>query len=166
MITVWRNPEDSEWRIQAKGNFSLEAGGLVNLIAALAAVTLCLAGVIAWQGYWPVLAIAVVQVVLVAWVFVRVWERSWVVELIEIHPDRIKVMRQRHRKQRRYEFETAWAVVELRQPEIAWYSPRLTLRSGTKSLELGGFLTSEEKRQLGEHLKTAIAKHSAMKGAL
>lgn len=166
MITVWRNPEASEWRIRAKGNFSLDAGGLVILLAALGAVTLVLAGVIAWQGYWPVLAIAMVQVVLVAWVFIRIWKRSWVVEVIEIDRDRIKVLHQRHRNQHRYEFDTAWAVIELRQPEIAWYSPRLTLRSGTKSLELGAFLTSEEKRQLVEHLKTAIAKHSALRGAL
>ncbi len=166
MITVWQNPEGSEWRIQARGNFSLGAGGLVSLLAALSAVTLLLAGVIAWQGYWPVLAIALIQVVLVGWVFIRVWERCWVMEVIEIRSDRIKVLHQRHRKQRRFEFDTAWAVVEIRQPEIAWYSPRLTLRSGTKSLDIGAFLTSDEKLQLVEHLKTAIAKHSAMTGAL
>jgi hypothetical protein len=33
-------------------------------------------------------------------------------------------------------------------------------------VELGSFLTSEEKRQLAQYLKNAIVEHSAMKGAL
>jgi uncharacterized membrane protein len=141
MIAIWQNPEDSDLRILARGNFSLGAGGLVNLLLALATVTLCLAGALAWRGYWPVLAIAIVQIALVAWIFVRAWERSWVAEVIE---------------------PTAWAVVELKQPEFTWYSPRVILRSGAKSLELGSFLTVEEKRQLVEHLSSAIKKHSVM----
>jgi hypothetical protein len=32
-------------------------------------------------------------------------------------------------------------------------------------VELGTFLTSEEKRQLAQYLKSAIVEHSAMKGA-
>jgi len=162
MITIWQNSEESEIRILARGNFSLGAGGLANLLLALAAVTLCLAGMLAWQGYWPVLAFAIVQIALVAWIFIRAWERSWVAEVIEIHKDRIEVMHQRHKKKSCYEFETAWAVVEFQQPEIAWYSPRLVLRSGAKTLELGSFLTNAEKRQLVEHLSSAIKKHSAM----
>lgn len=162
MITIWQSPDQSELRILARGNFSLGAGGLVNLLLALAIVTLCLAGMLAWQGYWPVLLIAIVQIALVAWIFIRVWERNWVAEVIEIHDDKIKVTHQRHKKKSCYEFATAWAVIELKQPEFAWYSPRLMLRSGAKSLELGSFLTAMEKRQLVGHLRSAIKIHSAM----
>ena len=162
MIAIWQNPEESDLRILARGNFSLGAGGLVNLLLALATVTLCLAGALAWQGYWPVLAIAIVQLALVAWIFIQAWEKSWVAEVIEFHDDRIEVLHQCYKKKSCYEFPTAWAVVELKQPEITWYSPRVILRSGAKSLELGSFLTVEEKRQLVEHLSSAIRKHSVM----
>ena len=63
------------------------------------------------------------------------------------------------------ELDTAWAVVEVKQPEVAWYRPRVQLRSGSQVVELGTFLTSEEKRQLAQYLKSAIVEHSAMKGA-
>jgi uncharacterized membrane protein len=62
--------------------------------------------------------------------------------------------------------ETAWAVVELKQPQVAWYGPRVVLRSRRRMTELGQFLTLEERKQLVEYLRRAIAQHSAMQGAI
>lgn len=166
MVVSWQNSDGTRARVLARGNFSLGAGGLVNLLVALAAVSLSLAGLLAWQGYWPILLIAAVQLVLVAWILIRTWERTWVSEVIEICEDSIRVTRQRHRKKRRYELVTAWTVVELRQPDVAWYSPRVILRSGAKQVEVGSFLTGEERLQLRRQLQSAIRKHSAIKGAL
>lgn len=166
MIVTWQNSDGTRARVLARGNFSLDAGGLVNLLLALAVVSLSLAGLLAWQGYWPILLIAVVQLVLVAWILIRTWQRTWVSEVIEICEDSIRVTRQRHRKKRRCELVTAWTVVELKQPDITWYSPRVVMRSGAKQVEVGSFLTGEEKLQLLEQLQSAIRKHSAIKGAL
>ncbi|MGD2127960.1 MAG: DUF2244 domain-containing protein [Lysobacterales bacterium] len=165
MVVTWKCPEQSLERIVARGNFSLGAGGLVGLLVALGAVTLLLAGVLAWQGFWPVLLIAVIQIVLVTRILIKAWERAWVSEQIEVGPDRILVTTQKHKNKKRIELETAWAVVEMLQPEVAWYAPRLQLRSGSRKLELGAFLTVEEKRQLADCLKSAIRKHSALEGA-
>jgi len=148
--------------ILARGNFSLDAGGLVNLLLALAVVSLCLAGLLALQGYWPILLIALVQLALVAWILIRAWEKTWVAEAIDVCADRIRVTQQRHKRKRHYEFETAWAIIELKQPEFAWYSPRVQLKSGSQAVELGSFLTNEEKHQLVKQLQSAIEKHSAM----
>lgn len=162
MITSWLSPDGSTARIQARGNFSLDAGGLLILLIALAAVTLVLAGLLAWQGYWPVLLIAVIQVVLVTWILIRAWQRSWLVETIQVGPEQISVLQQTYKRKRRHELETAWAVIELQQPRVAWYSPRLVLRSKAMTLELGSFLTGEEKHQLADQLKSAIKKHSVL----
>ena len=165
MIVTWQNSDKTRARVLARGNFSLEAGGLVNLLIALAAVSLSLAGLLAWQGYWPILLIAVTQLVLIAWILIRAWEKTWVSEIIEVCEDTISVIYRRHRDKRQYEFVTAWTVVELIQPDIAWYSPRVILRSGAEQVELGSFLTSEEKLQLVRQLQSAIRKHSALKSA-
>jgi uncharacterized membrane protein len=162
VITTWHSSEDREVRILARGNFSLRAEGLVNLLAALALVTLSLAAVLAVQGYWPILMIAVVQIILVTWILIRAWKRAWVSEAIEVGPERIVIERQRHRRKRRIELASAWAVVELRKPEFAWYGPVLKLRSGGKSVELGAFLTTEEKHQLATQLEKAVKKFSAL----
>jgi len=165
MVLTWQNSDRTKASILARGNFSLDAGGLVSLLLALAAVTLCLAVLLALQGYWPVLLIAVVQLALVALILVRAWQRAWVSDVIDICADRITVTQQRHKRKRQIELDTAWAVIELKQPEIAWYRPRVQLRSGSQVVELGSFLTSEEKRQLAQYLKNTIVEHSAMKGA-
>lgn len=166
MVVSWQSSDGTKASIQARGNFSLDAGGLLNLLLALAFVSLFLAGLLALQGYWPILLIAVVQLVLVAWVLIRAWKRAWISEIIDIREDRIRVIRQRHKRKRQYELETAWAVVELKQPDVAWYNPRLQLRSRSQVVELGSFLTGEEKYQLAQYVRSAIEKHSAMKSAL
>jgi uncharacterized membrane protein len=166
MVLTWRNSDRTKASILARGNFSLDAGGLVSLLLALAAVSLGLAVLLALQGYWPVLLTAVVQLALVAWILVRAWERAWISDVIDICADKITVTQQRHKRKRQIELDTAWAVIELKQPEIAWYRPRVQLRSGPQVVELGSFLTSEEKHQMVQYLKSAIVEHSAMKGAL
>jgi len=165
MIISWQSSDSTKAHILARGNFSLDAGGLVNLLLALALVSLCLAGLLTLKGYWPVLLIAVIQLALVAWILIRAWEQAWVSEVIEICENSIKVTHQRHKRKRHYELETAWAVVEWVQPDIAWYAPRIRLRSRTQAVELGSFLTNEEKHQLVKQLQSAIEKHSAMKSA-
>ncbi len=166
MILTWQSSDGTRASIQARGNFSLDAGGMAVLLLALAVVSLFLAGLLAIQGYWPILLIAVIQLALVGWILVTAWKRAWVSEVIEISSEKISITHQRHKTVRQYELETAWAVIELKQPEIAWYSPRVRLRSGLQAVELGSFLTSEEKHQLVQHLRSAIEKHSVLKGAI
>ncbi len=166
MVVTWQSADSEKARIMAKGNFSLAADGLIYLLLALAFVSLCLAGILALRGYWPVLVIAVIQLVLVAWILIRAWERAWVSDVIEIDAEKIRITHQRHRRKQYSELDTAWAVIELKQPEIAWYNTRVQLRSRSKVVELGSFLTNEEKHQLARYVGRAVNKHSAMKGAL
>lgn len=162
MVVTAQSSDGSNVRIMARGNFSLDAGGLTNLLLALVGVTLGLAGMLAWLGYWPILLIAAVQMALVVWVLLRAWEHSWVAEQVVIGPERIEVTHQRHRRKRQYQLETAWAVVEMRPPPVAWYGPSVVLRSRSHAIELGRFLTVEERNQLAHCLRRAIAQHSAM----
>jgi uncharacterized membrane protein len=165
MVVTGRSSDGSRVRITARGNFSLDAGGQASLLLALTVVTLGLAALLAWQGYWPVLLIAVIQIVLVVWVLVRAWKRCWVAEWIDVGPERIEVTHRRHRASSRSVLQTAWAIVELRTPRVAWYGPHVVLRSRSKALELGRFLNQEERGQLARDLREAIGKHSAMNGA-
>jgi uncharacterized membrane protein len=162
MLITAHSPEESAVRIMARGNFSLAPGGLVNLLLALSAVTLGLAGVLAWQGYWPILLIAILQVVLVGWILVRAWQNAWVSEVVEIGPERIRVTRRRYARVSEFELETAWAVTELRRPEVAWYATGVVLRSRSQTLELGRFLTEAERLRYADLLRKAIRKYSAI----
>jgi uncharacterized membrane protein len=98
MVLTSLSPDGSAVIIMARGNFSLGAGGLINLLLALTVVTLGLAGLLAWQGFWPVLLIAVIQLVLVIWILIRAWKRAWVSEVIIAGPEWVEVIWQRHNR--------------------------------------------------------------------
>jgi uncharacterized membrane protein len=165
MVKTWRSADESRVCILARGNFSLNATGMFNLLLALSLVTLFLAAVLAWQGYWPILVIAVLQILLVGGILLRAWKQAWVSEEFDISADRIRVTCRRSRNERQYELDPAWTLVELKQPQVAWYGPRVILRSGARQREVGAFLTVEEKHQLLRQLQSALIEHSAMKGA-
>jgi uncharacterized membrane protein len=101
-------------------------------------------------------------VALVSWLLVRTWENTWAVETIEIGPEHIRIVTRRYRSHHEIELPTAWTVVETLQPQIVWYDPSIRLRSGNRSVELGRFLTADEKRQLAEQLERAIKKYSVL----
>lgn len=161
MVIVEHSQDGRRIRIQARSNFSLGRGGLLTLIATLGALTLLVAALVAWRGYWPVLAIAGMQVALVAIILVRAWKAAWAVETIILGPERIRILHQEYASSRAVEMDSPWARLSLQSPAIDWYPPRLWLKSGTRSVELGAHLNAGEKRQLAEQLRTAIGAHSA-----
>ena len=123
MVVTWQSSDGTRMSILARGNFSLDAGGLVNLLLALAVVSLILAGLLAMRGYWPILLIAVVQLVLVGWILIVAWKRAWVSEVIDICADRITVTHQRHRKKRRCELANPGRITD-----SAYTTPALPAR--------------------------------------
>ena len=161
MVVASSSRDGTGIQILARGNFSLSAGGLILLLAVLGAVTLGLAGLLALKGYWPILLVAIIQLVLVAWVFVRVWKNAWIFEEICIDAETVSIVRQRYRRRSRISLESAWATVRLERPAISWYAAKLILRSRNQQVELGAFLTDEEKLSLAKHLSHALSRHSA-----
>jgi uncharacterized membrane protein len=161
MIVVGQSTNGSRIHILARGNFSLNASGLVLILLALTTITLGLAGILAFHGYWPILLVAIAQLVLVAWLFIRVWKNAWISEEICIDADDVCIVRQRYRDRIRICLESAWATIRLEQPAVSWYAPKLILRCRGQQVELGAFLTVDEKRSLMKHLSRALSSHSA-----
>jgi uncharacterized membrane protein len=161
MIVVGNRENGARIHILARGNFSLNANELILVLLALTAVTLGLAGLLALQGYWPVLMLALAQMILVVWLFIRVWKNAWVFEEIHIDAEKINIVRQRYRRRTRVCLDTAWAAIRLEQPAVAWHASKLILRCKDQQVELGAFLTDDEKLSLRRHLAQALAEHTA-----
>jgi uncharacterized membrane protein len=160
MIAVGRSEDGSRVRLLARGNFSLDAGGLATLLIVLGVLTLGMASLLAWKGYWPVLMVALVQLALITWIFIRVWENTWVLEEIVVDAVSVHVVKQRHRRKTQTVLESAWTTVRMEQPEVSWYAANLILRCKGQQVELGAFLTQDEKQRLARHLSVALADHS------
>lgn len=148
-------------RIQARGNFSLNATGLVLLLLIVAVMSLGLAGFLAWKGYWPILLIAIAQLAIVAWVLVHVWKNAWALEEICIDGNQIRIHQQRYQRQSLRCLESAWATIRLEKPDVPWHATKLVLRSHSEEVELGAFLTDDEKLNLAQHLSIGLSERTA-----
>jgi uncharacterized membrane protein len=131
------------------------------LIGTLSELTLALASVAAWNGLWPILVIAVLQVVLLGLIFVRAWKSAWTVETISVNSESIAVLQEHYSRSSRLELKPAWTKVVLRQPVIRWYPPSLWLKCGGTRVELGAYLNTTEKRQFAAALQKAIEPYCA-----
>jgi uncharacterized membrane protein len=161
MIVVKQHAGKEAVSVYSKGNFSLGAEGLVLVVLALAVVTLSMAVLLTVLGYWPILLIAVLQLVLVSWILIRAWRQAWIVERVEVDCEHIRVVRKRFRRTERYSFSTAWTAIALERPRHRWHAPRLWLQSKGVRLELGAFLNQEERVQLYMQLRELVSPHNA-----
>jgi len=161
MIVAGKSANGAQVNILARGNFSLNAGGLVSLLLALGVLTLGLSGLLALLGYWPILLVALAQLLLVSWVFIRVWKNTWIFEEISIDDRQVCIVHQRYRKRTKVCFESAWATIRLQRPEVSWHACKLILRCRGQQVELGAFLTDDEKANLAKHVSDALSRQSA-----
>lgn len=161
MIERYARGKGSVIRLLARGNFSLTGSGLLMAVGVLAVTTLALAAWLAIQGYWPVLLVALVQVVLVSWLLLKSWQSAWVEERIEITADAIRLERRTCRDAERFVFDPRWARVRVVSAARSWYPPRVWLHSRGREVELGTFLVGEEREDLARLLAEAIQPFSA-----
>lgn len=131
-------------------------GGILTLIATLSVLTLLLAAVATWHGYWPVLAIATVQVILLAPLLLYAWRSTWAVETITLDSGKVFVLRETWKARQRLQLDAAWTRVWVEPPGNAWYPPRVILGTDSSRIELGRQLNSAERRQLAGALREAI----------
>lgn len=147
--------------ILAKANFSLTLHQLLQVILGLALLTLAIAAFLALQGYWPVLVIALLQVLIVALTLYTAWRNSWQREIVEIGDEAVWVTRQQASSEQYFELQTYWTRVET-VPGQRFRDPvRVFLRSRDQCLELGRFLAREEREDLEQSLRQCLRGRTA-----
>ena len=141
-----------EHRIELSPNCSLTPVTARLFIASLALVTLPIAGYFAFQGLWPILLIAGLELALVWWAVRLSLDAGRQREIIVVSPDSV-VLEQRGLGQSiRMVFPRHWATVKLRDPPVALHPSRLVIESKGYACEVGRFLTEDERRGLAGRL--------------
>ena len=117
-------------RIDLAPNCSLTDASASLHYASICAISLPLAVLFAWSGYWPVLLFWMIEMQLVT--------RSARGELTQ-------------------EFARHWARVRLRSPRTRLGSSLLTIESHGRACVIGSFLTDEERARLAARLRAMVA---------
>jgi uncharacterized membrane protein len=123
--------------------------GLVSL-ATFGVATVCTV-----LGFWPVLPFAGAEMLLLGWALKTSMDRRFERESIDISETEIVIEYARGTPQR-VVFPRHWARVKIRRPKSALHRSQLVIESGGRAVELGKFLTEEERRQLAAELRRLV----------
>ncbi|SRR5258708_7758293 len=136
---------------------SLSPRGALYFYASACATSFGVAGLMALRGWWPVLPFAGLEMLLLGAVLWHSQRRRHHVEVITLTDEQIEIDSQ-PAGQQSVVFPRHWAQVKLRRAASPLHPSRLLILSHGRSLEVGSFLTEEQRRDLAERLRRAVGR--------
>lgn len=146
------------WRLRLWPHRSLPRTGLAAFLAATAVLlALPLVALLGSPVLWGILPFVGLALWLVWWALVRSHADGRLSEELAMGPDRIEIVRREARGgERRWAANVASVRVMLR-PEGGPVENYLTLAGSGREVELGAFLSPDERRELHAALRRALA---------
>lgn len=143
-------------RIVIRPHRSITTPGLCAFYAGVTAPALALALWFAARGYWPVLASALAEMLLLAACLWLVRRQGSYRESIVIDGDRVVVEKGDAQRRVRREYNRYWAQVVEQIPEARLHPRRLLIRSHGQECEVGACLSEAEREILKRRLAGLI----------
>ena len=136
---------------------SLSTRGALLFFGSVCVATFGVAGFATFLGYWPVLAFAGAEMLLLGWALRSNMQRRFEHEHIEITEDKLILEYSSPRvPPRRIVFPRHWAQVKIRRPKSPLHRGRLVIELHGRGHEVGKSLTEEERRQLAAELRRLV----------
>ena len=146
-------------RFVLRPNQSMSWRGNLIFLAGLFGLFAVTGVAFAFMGFWPVLPFAGLDLALVAYALYRVSRSCQVREVIRIDERSVTIEKGRRQPETSDVFQRAWARLQWRHSKSRLRPNRLFVRSHGRSVEIGSFLTEEERSgladALGKHLRVA-----------
>jgi len=134
---------------------SLSTRGAFVFFGIVCLGTFGVAGIATALGFWPVLPFAGAEMLLLGWALKTNMARRFERESIDVTDTEITIEYARGNP-RRVVFPRHWARVKIRRPKSPLHRGQLVIESRGRSLEVGKFLTEEERHQLAAALGSLI----------
>jgi len=144
-------------RIEVLSNLSLTLDRLAGWFLLISGVTLGVALLPTVMGYWPIMAIAIVHLVIVGWCFRLAWRGHWARQDIEIDFEQIRIGSCTARGCHEQVWPSGWVRVErsTRGSEL-----RVFVALHQRRIEIGRFLPEFEREQAADMIAAALARRS------
>lgn len=153
MVDARWDQQELTGQILIRPNCSLSWSSTLAFFGVISLVSLSVALFLALMGAWPVLPFAGLELLALGSCLYYGACKAHCYEHISIDDREIVIARGRRREHERYGFQRYWARVELQRPRRGWYSNRLRITSHGRAVEIGRYLTDEEREQLAESLR-------------
>ncbi len=144
--------------IEIAPNCSLSARGALLFFLGTCFGSFSVAGIMLLLGYWPVLPYAGLEMAVLAWALKVSLARRHHRQTITVS-DRDVLIETRDRERcAQCVFPRHWARVKLHRPASRLHPSRLVIESHGRQIEIGDFLTEEERRGLAARLTRLIGR--------
>ncbi|MFO7278548.1 MAG: DUF2244 domain-containing protein [Pseudomonadota bacterium] len=145
-------------RIVIAPNCSLSVQGALLFFGGMCTVSFGIAGLMALQGYWPILPFAGLEMALLGWALKVSMARRHHHQTITVSETDVCIESRSGSQSVKVVFPRHWARVTLRRPSSRLHPSRLVIESSGRQCEVGGFLTEEERRGLAVRLQRLIGR--------
>jgi uncharacterized membrane protein len=145
-------------RIELVPHCSLTPRGAAIFFAGLCGVSFVIAGAFAALGFWPILPFAGLEMLLLAWALHASLARRHCREAITVSDREVLIERCERGREARVLFSRHWSQVKLRRPVSRLHPSRLVIESHGRALEVGRFLTEEERHGVAIRLQRLIGR--------
>lgn len=143
-------------RISLVPHCSLSVSGARSFFLGTCGVSFGVAGLLTLRGYWPVLAFAALEMLLLGWALYVSMQRRHRGETIVVTEDSVRIDTHARAGAAHAEFPRHWARVTLRGDVSPLARTQLLIESAGKRREIGSFLTEQERQQLALRLAPLI----------
>lgn len=137
-------------------NCSLTPRSALVFYLGIVAVSLTVAAGFAIVGYWPILPFAGLELLALGAALRWSLRDGMQRELIRVDAHHVRLRQLRRHEEREYQFARPWTKVELVTDSRALWPRRLLLSSHGRAVEIGRFLTEEERESLSRRLTEII----------
>lgn len=149
--------DGSGYSLTAKRNSSLSSSGRHLVFGLILGVSLSISTGFALLGAWPIMPFAGLEMLVLYLAFRYLDRHAGDYERITISGDRLLVECLESGRTSRFEFNCCWAQVILKR-DVAGSRCRLALRSHGKEVEIGQYLTDEQRISVARQLKSQLGR--------
>ncbi|MDZ7789959.1 MAG: DUF2244 domain-containing protein [Xanthomonadales bacterium] len=149
--------------IEARSNLSMSLDRLAAVFLGLSAVTLLVALGPLLLGFWPIMAAAVLHLLMVGWCMRLAWRGNWVRERMRIDSDSLTIEHFDVRRRSRSQWPSAWVQVQVENRPMG--DRRVVVACHGRRQVIGEFLPTGEKLALAGALKESLRPFDARGGA-
>ncbi|HPF25175.1 MAG TPA: DUF2244 domain-containing protein [Steroidobacteraceae bacterium] len=144
-------------RIVLAPHCSMSVRGATIFFALMCGSSFGVAGVVAAQGFWPVLPFAGLEMALLGWALFHSMQRRRQRQTILISDDSVTIA-DGERECPVAVFQRHWTRVKVRRASSRLHPSSLLIESQGKACEIGVFLTEEERRRVALQLGALIGR--------
>ncbi len=143
-------------RIELAPNCSLDPAAARRFFLSISGFSLLVALLCAVRGYWPVLPFWALEMLALGLALKVALHRRFDKQTLLVTDDLVSLVTRSRRGETKEEFARHWAKVRLRSSHTRPHTSRLTIESRGRAMEVGAFLTEDERRKLASRLRAIV----------